>query len=130
MPREGQPQVAVHLGPAQEAQRDLPAHPVALEVQLDRPEGVVAQLHLRRAVGEHQQQRQARAAAPHVGQQVHGGGVGPVYVVEEDDQRPRPRHLLHQGQELPLQALLRGGRFRGQESGEDKKKSDDKSKPS
>jgi hypothetical protein len=89
VPRERQRQVPLHLGRAQEPQRHLTADPVALELELDRDERVLAQHQLGRAVGEQHQQPQARATGPEVGEQVHGGRVGPVRVIEEEYHRPQ-----------------------------------------
>ena len=59
-----------------------------------------------------------RALAAEVGEQIDGRGVRPVQIVEEQEQRPQARHLLQEGAQLALQALL-GGRFRlGEHAGQ------------
>src|SRR5262249_3558290 len=43
MPLEGQRQVVIEVGAAQERQGNLPANTPSLKIQLDRPEGMPAQ---------------------------------------------------------------------------------------
>ena len=93
--------------PAQELHGDLAADPPPLEFQLDRPERVLAQHQVRRAVGEYQQDTHRRALAPEVRQQIDGRGVGPVQVVQEQDQGPQARHFLQEDTQLAFQAFLR-----------------------
>ena len=108
VPGKGQRQVVVEVVPAQERQGDLAADAPPLEFQLDRPKGVLAPQQVRRAVGKHQQQAQARALAAEVGQQIDARRVGPVDVVQEHHQGALPRHFVQEHAEFALPAFLRG----------------------
>ena len=111
MPGEFEREIAVEIRSGQELQRQLATDAAHLQVQLDRPERVLAQHQVGRAIGQHQQGTHPRAPAAEVGEQINGRGVRPVQIIEEQEQRPQVRHLPQEGTQLALQAFL-GGRFR------------------
>jgi len=94
MPGEFEREIAIEIRSGQELQRQLATNAARLQVQLDRPERVLAHHQVGRAVGEHQQGTHPRALAAEVGEQINGRGVRPVQIVEEQEQRPEVRQLL------------------------------------
>src|SRR5581483_12124921 len=78
-----------------------------LELQLDRPKGVLAPQEVRRAVGQYEQQAQPRALAPEVSQQIDTRRVGPVDVVQEHYQGTLPGHFMEKYTKFAFPAFLR-----------------------
>jgi hypothetical protein len=97
MPGEFEREIPMKIRSRQELQRQLATNTARLQVQLHRPKRVLAQDEIGRAIGQHQQGTQSRALAAEVGEQINGGGVRPVQIVEEQEQRPQVRHLPQKG---------------------------------
>ena len=118
MARKGHRQVAFDVRLAQEFQGDHPAQAAPLKVELHQAERVMAPQQVGRPVGRHQQQPQAPGPAPEVDEQIEGGGVGPVQVIEEEQDRSGAPYLLEKGDQFALEPFLRRGRRLGGPPGE------------
>ena len=70
---------------------------------------MLGQRHFRRPVGRQDEHAHVGKSAGQVVQDVDRRDIGPVQVVEEEDDRSRPRDVLEVGADLALHALLRGG---------------------
>ena len=92
----------------QQADGDLATEPAALELALNVQERVFAEQEVGGPIGADHQQPHGVDAAADVAEQVHGRDVGPVEVITEQGKRAASRELLQKGEELALEALLRG----------------------
>src|SRR4051812_48371504 len=90
----------------QETERELPADAPGVTFESDRPERVTREQELRWTKGGKDQDLGRSHPGRHIGQEVYGRGIRPVDVVEEQHQRAKPRHLVKEGVQLPLQPFL------------------------
>src|SRR5688572_24158177 len=90
----------------QKAERNLPGCTASLEIELERKERVLRDLKLGRPVGRHDHEACLTKARESVAQHVDRRSVGPVDVLDEQNQRlARACHLEERG-ELSLQSFL------------------------
>src|SRR5262245_65941903 len=107
--REGQRQVAVNRFAVQEAERHLAAGAASLHLQFDPVERMRAKEQFRRPVGEDAEHTQAVAVTPQVSEEVHGGQVRPVDIVEKQDEGAESGRLAEGVAELAPKGMLRTG---------------------
>ena len=79
---------------------------VALELELDRSKGMPGSQKIGRAISKHQQQAPRQAFAAQVGQQIDARRVGPVNVIQEDQEGSPLRHVPQKHAEFAFTAFL------------------------
>lgn len=105
--REFEREVALDVRPLEKAQRQVFEQAARPKVALDIEKWVLHQRHFRRPVRREHEHAHIGEAAREIVQQIDRRDVGPVQVVEEQNDRLRPRQVLEERAELALQPLLR-----------------------
>ena len=90
----------------EEPQLELGRRAVAVELEQDRPQRMGARQQLLRAVGPHHQERQLADAPAEIGDQLGGGEVGPVQVLEHQADGQAATELDQRVDQLAPHALL------------------------
>ena len=96
--------------------RDLAAQVVRDEVVLEREERMVRLRQLRRPRGHDQQHPHVVDPARQVAEKIRRRRIGPVHVVEAEDDGLHPRDLLEERADLALEPLLRSARGVGRQA--------------